>query len=53
MEPDAKGLDPETIDKLRRRLESNREELEEEMIREDVEWGLRGDDPQPRRGDSA
>jgi hypothetical protein len=37
---------------LRRYLDVHSEELAEEMIREDVEWGLRGDDPQPRRGGS-
>ena len=32
------------LDALRRFIESHRDKLMEEFIREDVEWGLTGDD---------
>lgn len=34
---------------LRRFLESHRAELMEEFIRQDVEWGLHGDESNPER----
>lgn len=39
-----RNLDDVILDALRRYLESHRTELLDEMIREDVEWGLRGTD---------
>ncbi len=38
------SLDEIMLDALRRFLESHREDLMEVLIREDVEWGLRGED---------
>ena len=37
-------LDELILDALRRFLESHREELMEEFIRQDIEWGLKGDE---------
>lgn len=39
-----RDLDELVLEALRRYVETHREELMEEMIREDVEWGLRGAD---------
>jgi hypothetical protein len=39
-----RNLDDLMLDALRRFLESHRGELMEEFIRQDVEWGLRGDE---------
>lgn len=39
-----RSLDEIMIDALRRFLESHRSELMEEFIRQDVEWGLKGDE---------
>ena len=39
-----RDLDELVVEALRRYVETHREELMEEMIREDVEWGLRGAD---------
>ena len=39
-----KNLDEVFLDALRRYLESHREELMEEFIQQDVEWGLSGDE---------
>ena len=39
-----RDLDDLMLDALRRFVESHRAELMERFIREDVEWGLRGDD---------
>lgn len=39
-----RNLDDLMLDALRRFLQSHRGELMEEFIRQDVEWGLRGDD---------
>ena len=39
-----RNLDELMLDALRRFLESCRGELMEEFIRQDVEWGLRGDE---------
>ena len=39
-----RSLDEIVIDALRRFLESHRAELMEEFIRQDVEWGLSGND---------
>lgn len=39
-----RNLDELVVEALRRYVETHREELMEEMIREDVEWGLRGAD---------
>lgn len=39
-----RDLDDLMVDALRRFVESRRAELMERFIREDVEWGLRGDD---------
>ena len=39
-----RDIDDLFLDALRRFLESHRENLLEEFIREDVEWGLTGDD---------
>ncbi len=37
-------LDEIVLDALRRFLDSHREELMEDFIRQDVEWGLKGDE---------
>ena len=39
-----RDIDDLFLDALRRFIESHRENLMEEFIREDVEWGLIGDD---------
>jgi Arc/MetJ-type ribon-helix-helix transcriptional regulator len=39
-----RDLDDLMLDALRRFVESHRAELMERFIREDVEWGLHGDD---------
>jgi Arc/MetJ-type ribon-helix-helix transcriptional regulator len=39
-----RDIDDLFLDALRRFIESHRENLMEEFIREDVEWGLTGDD---------
>ena len=39
-----RSLDEVVLDALRRFLEAHREELMEEFIRQDVAWGLSGDD---------
>ena len=39
-----RDIDDLFLDALRRFLESHRENLLEEFIRQDVEWGLAGDD---------
>jgi Arc/MetJ-type ribon-helix-helix transcriptional regulator len=39
-----RNLDELLQDALRRFLESHREDLMEEFIRQDVEWGLKGDE---------
>ena len=39
-----RDIDDLFLDALRRFVESHREYLMEEFIREDVEWGLKGDD---------
>ena len=39
-----RNLDEVVLDALRRFLESHREELIEEFVRQDVEWGLNGDE---------
>mgnify|MGYP001816359009 FL=1 len=39
-----RDLDDLMLDALRRFVESRRAELMERFIREDVEWGLHGDD---------
>ncbi|MHC1686807.1 MAG: CopG family transcriptional regulator [Methanothrix sp.] len=39
--PDMNSL---VVEALRRYLETHRDELMERFIREDVEWGLQGDD---------
>jgi len=39
-----RSLDEIVVDALRRFVESHRGELMDELIREDVEWGLRGTD---------
>ena len=39
-----RDLDELILEALRRYVESHRAELMEEFVREDVEWGLRGDD---------
>ena len=39
-----RDLDELMLDALRRFLESHQEELMEEFIRQDVEWGLSGDE---------
>ena len=39
-----RDLDDLMLDALRRFVESRRAELMERFIREDMEWGLRGDD---------
>ncbi len=38
------SMDDLVLDALRRFLESHREDLMEDFIRQDVEWGLRGND---------
>lgn len=40
----ARTVDEVVIEALRRFVESHREALQEAMIREDVDWGLRGSD---------
>ena len=37
-------LDSLVVEALRRYLESHGNELKEHFIREDIEWGLKGDD---------
>lgn len=39
-----RNLDEVVLDALRRFLDSHREDVMQELIREDVEWGLRGKD---------
>jgi Arc/MetJ-type ribon-helix-helix transcriptional regulator len=39
-----RSLDEIVVDALRRFVDSHRGELMDELIREDVEWGLRGTD---------
>lgn len=39
-----RSLDEVVVDALRRFLETHRLELMEEFIRQDIEWGLRGDE---------
>jgi Arc/MetJ-type ribon-helix-helix transcriptional regulator len=39
-----RSLDEIVVDALRRFVESHRGELMDELIREDVDWGLRGSD---------
>jgi Arc/MetJ-type ribon-helix-helix transcriptional regulator len=39
-----RSLDDVMLDALRRFVESHRTELMEEFIREDIEWGLHGDE---------
>ena len=39
-----RSVDEIVVDALRRFVESHRGELMDELIREDVEWGLRGAD---------
>lgn len=39
-----RSVDEVVLDALRRFLEAHREELMEEFIRQDVAWGLSGDD---------
>ena len=39
-----RDLDDLMLDALRRFVESHRAELMERFVREDVEWGLRGDE---------
>lgn len=38
------SIDEIVLDALRRFLESHRDELMEDFIRQDVDWGLNGDD---------
>jgi hypothetical protein len=38
------SVDEIVLDALRRYADSHRQELSEEFVREDVEWGLRGSD---------
>ena len=40
----AANVDSIVAESLRRFLESHQESLTEQFLREDVEWGLRGDD---------
>lgn len=40
----SRSLDDVVADALRRYVESHHEPLMEELLREDVEWGLRGRD---------
>ena len=44
-----RDLDELILEALRRYVESHRAELMEDFVREDVEWGLRGDDESPSR----
>ncbi|MBW1800276.1 MAG: CopG family transcriptional regulator [Deltaproteobacteria bacterium] len=39
-----RNLDEMMIDALRRYVESHRSDMMEEFIRQDVEWGLKGDE---------
>jgi len=39
-----RDIDDLIVDAIRRHIESHRENLLEGFIREDVEWGLKGDD---------
>jgi Arc/MetJ-type ribon-helix-helix transcriptional regulator len=39
-----RDLDELILEALRRYVDSHRAELMEDFVREDVEWGLRGDD---------
>lgn len=39
-----RSLDELVLDALRRFLESHRVELMEDFVRQDIEWGLNGDD---------
>ncbi len=39
-----RNLDEVVVDALRRFLETHRLELMEEFVREDIEWGLHGDE---------
>jgi len=39
-----RSLDDVVIDALRRFVDTHREDLMESLIREDIEWGLRGTD---------
>ena len=39
-----RSVDDVVLDALRRFLDSHREELMEGLLREDLEWGLRGGD---------
>lgn len=39
-----RSLDEVMLDALRRFLDSHREDLMQALLREDVEWGLRGKD---------
>jgi Arc/MetJ-type ribon-helix-helix transcriptional regulator len=39
-----RNIDEVIMDALRRYLESHREELMEEFVHQDVEWGLSGDE---------
>jgi Arc/MetJ-type ribon-helix-helix transcriptional regulator len=40
----SRSLDEIVLEALRRYADSHRQELNEEFIRQDVEWGLRGSD---------
>jgi hypothetical protein len=40
----SRNLDEIVLDALRRYADSHRQDLIEEFVREDVEWGLRGSD---------
>ena len=40
----SRDLDDLIVDALRRYAESHRDSLMEELVRDDVEWGLRGGD---------
>jgi hypothetical protein len=40
----AANLDEIVVDALRRYLSAHRADLAESFVREDIEWGLRGDD---------
>lgn len=42
-----RSLDEVVLDALRRFLDSHREDLNQALIREDVEWGLRGKESRP------
>ena len=39
-----RNLDELIVDAIRRFVESHQAELAEQFLREDIEWGLRGDD---------